>query len=757
MDKEKDINNQNKDYHDSHDHREHENHDHHNKENHTCHNHGEYDHNHNKHKGHCEYINHTHDDHEHHNHDEQKGHCEHCDHHKENHEGHTHDHQGHGHHSHNGHEHHNHDDYSRHAGHHHHGNFKKLFLTSLPIGLVIMWISPLMGINIPFPFQYTFQYSDIVALVLSFVLIIYGGKPFFSGAVDELKHKSPGMMSLVSLGVGVSFIYSVHAVIMRYATGVHYMDFFFEFASLVLIMLLGHWIEMVALGQAGDAKESLAKLLPKQANLVLDINEIKEVPISDLKVGDIIQVLAGENVAADGVVIKGESRINEALLTGESKPVAKGVNDTVIGGSTNENGLLQVRVTKTGSESFLSQVQLLMEEAQNQPSRAEDKAKKVASYLFYIALIAAVISFVIWWVVADLDSAIRFAVTTLVIACPHALGLAIPLVISRSTSIGAKKGLLVKNREAYNLTTKATTMILDKTGTITTGEFKVLRMDVLDNTYIEEEIISLFYGIESGSSHPIAQSIIKYSKDKNVSAVHFDSVEILAGKGLKATLKKDIYEVLSQKAYNKEIDIKDSYGSTVSILTKNGNAIGVVLLGDEIKDTSYHLIEALKKKKITPIMATGDNESAAKAVADKLGLLYYANQSPEDKYNLVKSLKDKGEVVIMVGDGINDAPSLMVADVGVAIGAGTQVAIDSADVILTNSEPGDIEAFIDLSFKTNRKMNQNLVWGAGYNFIAIPLAAGILATVGFIISPAIGAVMMSLSTIIVAFNAMTLR
>lgn len=659
------------------------------------------------------------------------------------------------------HDHHGHDEHHGHHGHHgdhaHHGDFKKIFLISLPIGLLIMWISPIMGLNIPFPFQYTFKYSDVLALLLSSVLLIYGGKPFFLGAIDEFKQKAPGMMALVSMGLGISFIYSVFTIISRYTTGIHHMDFLFEFASLLLIMLLGHWIEMVALGKAGDAKASLAKLLPKQAKRILDDGSIESVAITNLNIGDTILVPAGENIAADGVVLKGSSRVNESLLTGETKPVLKEAGDFVIGGSTNELGSLEIRVEKLGKLSFLSQVQTLISDAENQGSRAEDAAKKVAGYLFYIALIAAVIAFVVWTSLENINTGISFAVTALVIACPHALGLAIPLVVSRSTSIAAKSGLLIKDRQAYYLTTKADIMILDKTGTLTTGEFKVLQIDELDKSYSKKDLIALLYGIEIGSTHPIAQSIINFAKEKQVEPQKFDETKVLTGIGIEGKIGKDTYQLVSLKGYQGSIKYNDKLSATMSVLTKNNIAIGIVYLGDDLKQTSQHLINLLKRRGIKPIMATGDNESSAKIVAEKLGIDYKANQSPKDKYELIKSYKEAGKIVMMVGDGINDAPSLKMADVGIAIGAGTQVAIDSADVILTNSEPGDIEAFIKLSISTNLKMNQNLLWGAGYNFLAIPLAAGILAPLGLILSPSLGAILMSLSTIIVALNAMTLK
>ena len=639
--------------------------------------------------------------------------------------------------------------------HHHHGSFKEIFLKSLPLGIAILLITPLMDIQLPF--QIIFPYADVVAAVLATILYIYGGKPFYMGAKDEFNSKAPGMMSLITLGITVSYAYSVYAVAARYVTGEHVMDFFFEFATLLLIMLLGHWIEMKALGEAGDAQKALAELLPKDAHVVLEDDSIETRPVSDLQVGDVIRVQAGENVPADGIIIRGESRVNEALLTGESKPIEKNVKDQVIGGSTNGSGVLYVEVTETGDKSFISQVQSLISQAQSQPSRAENMAHKVAGWLFYIAVVVALIALLIWTIIADLPTAVIFTVTALVIACPHALGLAIPLVVSRSTSLGASRGLLVKNREALELTTKADVMVLDKTGTLTTGEFKVLDVTVLSDKYSEEEITGLLAGIEAGSSHPIAQSIVNHAEAKGIKSVSFDSIEIVSGAGIEGEANGHHYQLISQKAYGKALRMDIPKGATLSILVENNEAIGAVALGDELKETSRNLIEVLKKYGIEPLMATGDNEEAAQGVAEVLGIQYQANQSPEDKYNLVESMKNQGKTVIMVGDGVNDAPSLALADVGIAIGAGTQVALDSADIILTQSDPGDIESFIELANKTTRKMKQNLVWGAGYNFIAIPIAAGLLAPIGITLGPAFGAVLMSLSTVIVAINAMLLK
>lgn len=691
--------------------------------------------NNNKHLSHSHH-NHGDMDHSKHQHISTEEHGDHKDQHQEHHAGH---------------------DHSGHSGHdhHHHGNFKELFLKSLPLGIIIMLLSPMAGFDLPF--QFTFPYSDIVVAILSTILIIYGGRPFYQGAVDEFKQKEPGMMALVSLGLSVSYLYSIYTVIASYVTGEQIMDFFFEFASLLLIMLLGHWIEMKAIGEAGDAQEELAKLVPKDAHVVLDDDSIETRPVADLKVGDLIRVQAGENVPVDGTIERGESRVNEALLTGESKAVKKGPGDEVIGGSTNGEGVLYIKVNETGDQSFISQVQNLISQAQSQPSRAENIAQKVAGWLFYIAVIVALIAFVVWTLIADIPTAVKFAVTTLVIACPHALGLAIPLVTARSTSLGASRGLLVKDRESLEIAQDADVMILDKTGTLTTGEFKVLDVKLLNEKYTKEEIISLLAGIEGGSSHPIAQSIISFANQEGISPVSFDSIDVISGAGVEGKAGGHQYQLISQKAYGRNLDMDIPKGATLSVLVENDDAIGAVALGDELKPTSKELIKALKKNNIEPIMATGDNEKAAQGAAEDLGIEYRSNQSPQDKYELVKTLKDEGKKVIMVGDGVNDAPSLALADVGIAVGAGTQVALDSADVILTQSDPGDIESFIELAHKTTRKMKQNLFWGAGYNFIAIPLAAGILAPIGIILSPALGAILMSVSTVIVAINAILLN
>ena len=496
--------------------------------------------------------------------------------------------------------------------------------------------------------------------------------------------------------------------------------------------------------------------------MVQDDNSIKEISISEIKKGDVLEVQAGEGIPADAKIIEGETRVNEALLTGESKAVYKTIGDQVIAGSTNGENRIKIKVSSEQNQSYIYQVKNLLNEAQAQGSRSENLANKISGYLFYIAIFAALISFVVWSLSANLSTGIMYLVTTLVIACPHALGLAIPLVMAKSSSLGAKHGILLKNREAYSIAEEANVIVLDKTGTLTDGEFKVMDLQILSDRYNDSEIYSLLAGIESGSSHPIAQAIVKHVKDKGINMARFESSETITGVGIAGTYENSHYELISLKSYNEKVygddlQIKSDQAYTSSVLTKNNEALAVVSLGDQIKDSSYSLVKSLKDNGLQIIMATGDNEAVAKSVADKLGINYLAQQRPEDKYKLIQKLQSEGKKVIMLGDGVNDAPALKLANLGVAIGTGTKVALDSADVILLNSEPKDLEAFLKLANQTQRKVKQNLFWGAGYNFLAIPLAAGALAWAGITITPAIGAVLMSLSTIIVAVNAMSLN
>ena len=655
-----------------------------------------------------------------------------------------------------------------HSGHaHHHGNFKVKFFVSLIFAIPIILLSPLMGVNLPF--QFTFPGSEWVVLILSTILFFYGGKPFLSGGKDEIATKKPGMMTLVALGISVAYIYSLYAFYMNNfssATG-HTMDFFWELATLILIMLLGHWIEMNAVGNAGDALKKMAELLPNSAIKVMDNGQREEVKISDIMTDDIVEVKAGESIPTDGIIVQGQTSIDESLVTGESKKVQKNQNDNVIGGSINGSGTIQVKVTAVGEDGYLSQVMGLVNQAQNDKSSAELLSDKVAGYLFYFAVIVGVISFIVWMLIQnDVDFALERLVTVLVIACPHALGLAIPLVTARSTSIGAHNGLIIKNRESVEIAQHIDYVMMDKTGTLTEGNFSVNHYESFKNDLSNDTILSLFASLESQSNHPLAISIVDFAKSKNVSFTNPQDVNNIPGVGLEGLIDNKTYKItnvsyLDKHKLNYDDDLFTKLaqqGNSISYLIEDQQVIGMIAQGDQIKESSKQMVADLLSRNITPVMLTGDNNEVAHAVAKELGISdVHAQLMPEDKESIIKDYQSNGNKVMMVGDGINDAPSLIRADIGIAIGAGTDVAVDSGDIILVKSNPSDIIHFLTLSNNTMRKMVQNLWWGAGYNIVAVPLAAGILAFIGLILSPAIGAILMSLSTVIVAINAFTLK
>lgn len=655
-----------------------------------------------------------------------------------------------------------------HSGHaHHHGNFKVKFFVSLIFAIPIILLSPLMGVNLPF--QFTFPGSEWVVLILSTILFFYGGKPFLSGGKDEIATKKPGMMTLVALGISVAYIYSLYAFYMNNfssATG-HTMDFFWELATLILIMLLGHWIEMNAVGNAGDALKKMAELLPNSAIKVMDNGQREEVKISDIMTDDIVEVKAGESIPTDGIIVQGQTSIDESLVTGESKKVQKHQNDNVIGGSINGSGTIQVKVTAVGEDGYLSQVMGLVNQAQNDKSSAELLSDKVAGYLFYFAVSVGVISFIVWMLIQnDVDFALERLVTVLVIACPHALGLAIPLVTARSTSIGAHNGLIIKNRESVEIAQHIDYVMMDKTGTLTEGNFSVNHYESFKNDLSNDTILSLFASLESQSNHPLAISIVDFAKSKNVSFTNPQDVNNIPGVGLEGLIDNKTYKItnvsyLDKHKLNYDDDLFTKLaqqGNSISYLIEDQQVIGMIAQGDQIKESSKQMVADLLSRNITPVMLTGDNNEVAHAVAKELGISdVHAQLMPEDKESIIKDYQSNGNKVMMVGDGINDAPSLIRADIGIAIGAGTDVAVDSGDIILVKSNPSDIIHFLTLSNNTMRKMVQNLWWGAGYNIVAVPLAAGALAFVGLILSPAVGAILMSLSTVIVAINAFTLK
>ena len=602
--------------------------------------------------------------------------------------------------------------------------------------------------------------SYIVAALATFVYF-YGGWPFIKGAYDELKNKEPGMMTLIAMAISVAYFYSVAVVF-----GFNGEEIFWELATLVLIMLLGHWIEMRAINNASKALESLASLMPDTANRITENGETEEVQIDDIKAGDLLLVKPGEKMPLDGKIVKGKSQVDESMLTGESVPVGKSVDDEVIGGSINREGSLTIEVEKLMNESYLTQVIDMVRESQRTKSKTQDVTNKAAKWLFYIALAAGIITFIVWISVgATIDTAIMRLVTVLVIACPHALGLAAPLVISVSTSLAAKHGLLIRKRPQFEKARKINAVIFDKTGTLTEGKFGVTDIQTFNN--IDENILLSYAAtIENDSEHPIARGILNEAKLKELELLEMSNFNSITGVGIEGTIDDKQVKVVSPGYVRKQkIDFDDKnfnkwseQGKTVVFLLVNEELAGAIALADKIKESSKQAIEQLHKRNIKAIMLTGDNQKVANYVAEQIGIdEVYAEVMPNEKADKVTEIQERGLVVAMTGDGINDAPALTKADVGIAVGAGTDIAMDSADIVLVDSNPKDILAIFSLSKKTYNKLIQNLIWATGYNVIALPLAAGVLAPWGIILSPAVGAILMSLSTIIVAINAQLLH
>ena len=652
-------------------------------------------------------------------------------------------------------------DMMMHGGHMMHmGNLKRKFWLSLILSLPIIFLSPAMGVHLPF--QFSFPGSEWVVAIFATILYFYGGEPFLSGAFYEIKAKKPEMMTLISLGITTAYIYSIYAFVENnlLSSKVHVMDFFWELATLILIMLLGHWIEMKSVMNANSSVHDLAKLLPDKVH-VQNNGRTEDVAINAVQKNAVILVKAGESIPLDGVVLNGSSQVNESLVTGESSAVTRKENDKVIGGSINGSGTLTVKVTSSANSGFLANVNKLVQSSQMNKSRLQNLADRVSSWLFYAALVFGIIALIVWTSLRGISGGLERMVTVLVIACPHALGLAIPLVNAKSTSIGAKNGLLIRNRNVISVSSKINYLLLDKTGTLTEGKFQVRKYDSLNKEYDSAEVIKLIASLEQDSNHPIAQSILQFAKEKNIELYPLSNSKTLDGKGVSGTLNGKEYQLVNEKAARSLVSHFpeiDALNYTSSYLVAENELLGYVAVGDEIKKNAAALIKQIKDLNITPVMLTGDNEKVAQSIAQKLKISeVHSGLMPADKQKIVAQLQEKGNKVMMVGDGINDAPSLAKADIGVAIGAGTDVAVDSADVVLVNSEPLDIISFLNLAQHTQRKTIENLWWGAGYNIIALPLAAGILAPWGILLSPAVGAILMSLSTVIVAINAETLK
>jgi len=641
-----------------------------------------------------------------------------------------------------------------HADHHKQmvSDFKKRFIISALVTIPILLLSPLIQQLLNFSFGIPGE--KYVLFALSSFIFFYGGWPFLKGFFDESRKKQPGMMTLIALATSVAYFYSSAVVF-----GLKGKFFFWELATLIDVMLLGHWFEMKSVLGASRALEKLAQLMPDTAHL-MEGSEVKEVKISALKKGDKILIKAGEKIPADGLVVKGSSYIDESMLTGESKPVHKKPEDKVIGGSVNGDAVLEVKVEGTGEESYLNKVINLVKEAQSSKSKTQRFADKAANWLTIIAVTTGAAT-LIYWIIngPDLAFAIERMATVMVITCPHALGLAIPLVTAVSTTLSAKNGLLIRNRTAFENSRKITTVVFDKTGTLTEGKFGVSLIAVIDKNYDEKKMIQLAASLEKNSEHPIARGIIRRAEELKVKTLPVSDFEVIKGQGVKGKIEEKNIALVSQAYVRKnnaemlkEIKV-DETGTLVYVLL-DSKIIGVITLADKIREESYEAIQQLRKLGIKCWMLTGDNKRIAEEVSNKLHLDgYFAEVLPHEKLEKIKKLQNKGEFVAMTGDGINDAPALAQADVGIAIGSGTDVAAETADIILVNSNPLDVTSLILFGRATYHKMIQNLLWATGYNVIAIPLAAGALYGYGILISPAIGAALMSLSTIIVAINA----
>ncbi len=637
----------------------------------------------------------------------------------------------------------------------HTGMFKRRFFVCLALTIPVLVLSE--AIQTWFGYTLAIPYQSYILLFLAVIIYVYGGWPFLKGLTQELRRTQPGMMTLIGTAISVAFFFSAATVFFPVGK-----DFFWELATLIDVMLLGHWIEARSVLGASRALEELVKIMPTMAHLVKN-GDIKDVPVSELQAGDVVLVRPGEKIPSDGVVTEGESYVNEALLTGESKPVHKAKENKVIGGAINGDGALRTKIERTGEETYLAQVITLVRQAQQSRSRTQDLANRAAALLFYVAVSAGVITYVVWAVAGSAQFALTRTVTVLVIACPHALGLAIPLVVALSTSITAKSGILIRDRKAFEMVKDVNAVVFDKTGTLTTGQFGV--SDVV--SYIsEDELLRLTGSVEKNSEHIIAKAIVDYARKKSAKIPKAGDFKAIPGKGAQGKVEgKEVYvgspnllKEMNVEVNDEKITTLQEEGKTVVFTVVDGKLAGAFALADKIREESRQAIQNLKAAGVKVYMLTGDAEAVARGVSKELDIDdYFAQVLPDQKADKIKSLKEKGYRVAMVGDGINDAPALVTADVGIAIGAGTDVAIESADIILVKNDPRDVPKVTGLSKKTYSKMVQNLWWAAGYNIFAIPLAAGILANFGVVIDPAVGAILMSLSTVLVAINSQTLR
>ena len=636
-------------------------------------------------------------------------------------------------------------------------DFRRRFYISLIVTIPILVLSPTiqgwLGIN------FTFPGLNYVLLIMASFIFFYGGWPFLKGMVNELRKKAPGMMMLIAVAISVAYFYSAATVL-----GLEGDPFFWELATLIDIMLLGHWIEMKSILGASRALEKLVELMPSTAHLIRD-GEITDVELSKLKKGDTVLIRPGEKIPSDGLIMNGSSYIDESMLTGESVPVEKESGEKVIGGSINGDGSLEIQVESTGEDSYLSKVINLVRDAQASKSKTQRLADRAAFWLTVIALTVGLTTLFIWLFIGEsFNFSIERMATVMVIACPHALGLAIPLVVAMSTALSAKSGLLIRNRTAFEASRKISTVVFDKTGTLTEGAFGVNVIQSFNDDFNEQKIMQIAASLEQNSEHPIAKGIVEKAHKMNLTLQQPSDFKAVKGKGVEGTINGELVSVISPN-YMKELDLpipenlrRGPIDTVVFVILGEIKLIGAISLSDQVRKESHDAIKNLKSMGIKCWMLTGDNEKTAKAVSEELNLDgYYAEVLPHEKLEKIKELQSKGEFVAMTGDGINDAPALAQADVGIAIGSGTDVAAETADIILVNSNPKDVTSLIGFGKATYKKIIQNLAWATGYNVFAIPLAAGVLISLGVLITPAIGAIFMALSTVIVAINARFLK
>ncbi|AFY70014.1 copper-translocating P-type ATPase [Thalassoporum mexicanum PCC 7367] len=667
------------------------------------------------------------------------------------------DRQHHSHAHHQNHDSHDHGGHDKHAGHSPE-MFKQRFFGSLVLTLPILYFSQQLQDWLSYQ-AVSFPGSVWISPLFGIVIYFYGGWVFIQGAWHEFQSKI-GMMTLIALAISVAFIYSLAV-----SLGLEGKPFYWELATLIDIMLLGHWVEMASVQGASQALQELSSLVPNEAHLIRD-GEIQDIPVDQIQVEDVILIRPGEQIPNDGEVIEGNTNVNESFLTGESKPVSKKVGDEVVAGSVNTEGSVQVKVNRIGNDTAISQIMRLVEEAQSSRSRYQALADKVAYWLTLVAIASGSLTFVVWLSINDLVFAINRAVTVLVITCPHALGLAIPLVIANSTGLAAKNGILVRNRDALERAKDIKIMAFDKTGTLTKGKFGVQNITVAKIQ--QKQALAVAAALETASEHPLAKAIVEAANQYELDLPKMKDFQTVTGQGVEGQVDGQTYR-LGRPEWVKEQNLKlpdslqaglakaDDRGESAVVLMDKDQAIAVISMADQVRERARATIDRLHQMDVKAVMITGDAEAVARSVADDLGIdRYYARVLPEDKVNRIKALRKEAPTAF-VGDGINDAAALLEANMGLAIGAGTNVAIESADLVLINDEPLDAVKALNLAKKTYRKMLQNLFWATGYNVLAIPLAAGVLSKWGIVLSPAVGALLMSFSTVIVAINAVMLR